>query len=112
MKTIKTFSVIIAVILSVFLFCARDFGPFSNTASIAPRILWKSAGIQSIPSGIDSVRITISSASLDIDMVKTFAYDDMQGTIEDVPAGISITIKIEGIDSTGTVAYYGFVEVA
>ncbi len=112
MNKLITLSAITAVILSVFLYCSKDLSTSSDTTSIAPRIIWKTAGVQSIPSGIDSVRITISSASLDIDMVKTFAYEDNQGTITSVPAGISITIKIEGIDSTGAVAYYGFVEVA
>ena len=111
MKKTKILLSFVAVILSVFLYCSKDLTS-SDETTIVPRICWKSAGMQSIPSGIDSVRITISSPSLEADLVKTFSYEDKQGTFGDVPTGISITIRIEGIDSTGTVAYYGIVEVA
>ena len=87
--------------------------PFEmETATVVPVVLWKTSSRDAIPAGIDSVRITVSSDSLSSSLVKTFPYRDNKGTISSVRVGISITIKIEGIDSLGRDLYSGSVNVA
>ena len=87
--------------------------PFEmETATVVPVVLWKTSSRDAIPAGIDSIRITVSSDSLSSSLVKTFPYSDNKGTISSVRVGISITIKIEGIDSLGRDLYSGSVNVA
>jgi uncharacterized protein (TIGR02145 family) len=91
--------------------CVNNQPTVTETATVAPTVLWKTSSVEAIPAGVDSVRITISSLSLSSSMVKTFSYLDTKGTIPSIPVDISITIKIEGIDSLGRVLYSGSVVV-
>jgi uncharacterized protein (TIGR02145 family) len=92
--------------------CSNNHPTVTETATVVPTVLWKTSSADAIPAGVDSVRITISSTSLSSSMVKIFSYNDNQGTIPSVPAEISITITVEGIDSLGRVLYSGSVAVA
>jgi hypothetical protein len=79
--------------------------------SVAPHILWRTAGAEALPGGVDSIRLTISSQSLDKDRVKTFSYTAHEGLFDNLPVGITIKIKVEGLDAAGNVLFHGEVDV-
>jgi fibro-slime domain-containing protein len=106
----KKYVLLLCVASGVFT-CSNQHSTNTETATVAPNVLWKTSARDGIPLGVDSVRISISSSSLSSSLVKTFAYTDNQGTIPEVQAGISITITIEGIDSLGHVLYSGSVVI-
>lgn len=110
MKKIKPISSFIALASLVFLFCGTDPSSSSGTTT-SLIIIWNHSSVEPLPAGVDSIRLTISSSSMDNDLVKSFLYETKQGIISDVPIGISITIKIEGIESTGQIAYHGAIEI-
>jgi len=101
-----------ALILAGLFTCTDKQTTAPENVLVVPVISWKSASHAAVPSGVDSIRISISSSALTSSLVKTFAFNDSQGTIPSVPADIGITIVIEGIDSAGHVIYRGSVAVA
>jgi uncharacterized protein (TIGR02145 family) len=107
----KKFALLLCLVAGL-LTCVGNRPFETDTAAVVPVVLWKTSSGDAIPAGIDSVRITVSSNSLSSSMVKTFSYADNKGTISSVPAGISITIKLEGIDSLSRILYSGSVKVA
>jgi formylglycine-generating enzyme required for sulfatase activity len=107
----KKYALLLCIALGL-ITCSNNQPTVTETATVVPTILWKTSSRDAIPEGVDSVRITISSSSLSSSMVKIFSYNDNQGTIPSVPAEISITITVEGIDSLGRVLYSGSVVVA
>ena len=106
----KKYSLLVCVAVGL-LTCSGNQPTVTKTTTVVPTVLWKTSSRDALPAGVDSVRITISSLSLSSSMVKTFSYKDNKGTIPSVPVNISITIKIEGIDSLGRVLYSGSVVV-
>ncbi len=105
-------AVTLFVVLALVFCTNRVVDSSGNGTSVAPAVSWVEGGKTVLPTGVDSVRITISSSSMKTPIVKTLAYSLHEAMFENLPRDISITITVEGLKATSEVLYKGEVSVS
>ena len=109
---VRRFLIAICLVLLTGMLCTREHDLLRQGAgSIVPQVMWRAGGTSVSPDEVDSVRFTVSSPELSSIRMATFAYADHAGKIQSLPYGISLTLKVEGLDTNGNVVYAGEVEV-
>jgi chitobiase/beta-hexosaminidase-like protein len=99
-----------------------ETNPSTNigTGSLAVKVVWNVKGSSALakatdkvlyaaPAGVVKMRFTVSGAGM-TDITKEFDATpgvDGTGTIDNIPAGASRTVKAQGLNSGGTVIYQG-----
>lgn len=95
--------------LVLLLSCADQ--PTSPQDTICPMdvsIEWTAAQQQRIASmTVDSIRITVASASLSSPRTATYPYTADSGSVDSIPPGITFTVTVQGLDQDGRLLFTG-----
>lgn len=114
MAPLKVFTqIFIVTALLLFLSCSQNEQTTSveEYTQIVPSVSWRAGGLKTIPTGVDSIKITITSPSLTNSLVKTFPFSANKGTISGIPEGAEIAVTLDALDTLGKIVYTGTVQV-
>ncbi|OGJ91391.1 MAG: hypothetical protein A2268_00100 [Candidatus Raymondbacteria bacterium RifOxyA12_full_50_37] len=106
------FIAVALTVVSFLLYCSKENllgnnqpAESKDSVSITTNILFKQGQIQVSPDSVDSIRLTVTYGN--VTLTNSFSFSAHHGTVAQIPVDIQFSLKIEGLDNTGTVIYSG-----
>lgn len=109
---VKKIITIAIIMISLFLtLCSKtDIVYSGEDTNFSAGVRWLRDSVAIHPDIVDSIRFTLTSPYFEETKIKTYAFTDSGGSFKGIPASITISILVEGLDISGAVIYSGLIE--